>query len=213
MKNLPENITEQEFLDVVDDVVNKISQRFVFGYHDVEDIKQQGRLYALEGIGGYDGRKPLGNFLWTHVKNRLCNDKRDKYERPQIPCTQCMNYDDDAFICSNYEDIYECPAYAGWYKRNSTKKNLMIPLEYDQVDGENEPGMSVVNCPHINAVNQEIINLVDQNIPLDLRSDYLKMRAGVSITKVKKTRVQEAVKEILRKNGYYNDEESTDKEI
>ena len=40
-------------------------------------MKQQAAIFALEGLEKYDNKRPLENFLWTHVRNRLFNYKRE----------------------------------------------------------------------------------------------------------------------------------------
>ena len=112
---IPKNLSESEVLAVINNVVNRLARKFVFGYHDVEDIKQQGTLYALEALANYDNERPLENFLWIHVRNRLFNYKRDNYERPHLPCLQCEKYDEDTLKCKPYHDIFECTTYSMWY--------------------------------------------------------------------------------------------------
>lgn len=52
-----------------------------------------------------------------------------------------------------------------------------------------------------NTSNKEIRQILDENIPTDLRIDYLKMMGGVSITKKRKVELIEVIKGILRENG------------
>jgi DNA-directed RNA polymerase specialized sigma24 family protein len=73
---------ESEFLDIVDRIANKLSRKFLFGYHTVDDMRQQCYLEALKGLENYDHSRPLENFLWIHIRNRLFNYKRDNYTRP-----------------------------------------------------------------------------------------------------------------------------------
>ena len=86
-------ITEQELLDTIDIITKKLAYKFKFGYHQIEDMKQQISIFALEGLENYDNKRPLENFLWTHVRNRLFNFKRDNYQRPDKPCKTCPFYD------------------------------------------------------------------------------------------------------------------------
>ena len=72
MKKKKQNreISEQELLDTIDIISTKLSYKFKFGYHELEDMKQQISIFALEGLQNYDYQRPLENFLWTHVRNR-----------------------------------------------------------------------------------------------------------------------------------------------
>ena len=90
---IPINHTEAEVVAIIDRVAAKIARKFKFGYHDIDDMKQQARLFALECLPRYDLTRPLENFVWTHVHNRLFNYKRDNYERPSCPCKTCTLYD------------------------------------------------------------------------------------------------------------------------
>ena len=83
-------MTEEEVLETIEKIANKLCYKFKFGYHGVEDMKQQATLFALEGLDSYDEKRPLENFLWTHVRNRLFNYKRDNFERPDKPCFSCV---------------------------------------------------------------------------------------------------------------------------
>jgi DNA-directed RNA polymerase specialized sigma24 family protein len=203
---IPKKMTEKEVISIINDVVNRLARRFIFGYHDVEDIKQQGRLFAVESLENYDNKRPLENFLWTHVKNRLCNYKRDKYERPYISCSKCKYQIEDTGLCKKYENIEECEIYSRWKKRNGAKKNLMSPIELDCVQSEHEVGMSIVDNQHEEAVHNELEEIIDKNIPLILRADYIRIKNGVKISKLHRDKVRECVKQILIDNGYIEGE-------
>ena len=75
-------------------------------------MKQQAAIFALEGLEKYDNKRPLENFLWTHVRNRLFNYKRDNYQRPDKPCLSCVFYDAHCATstnqCNEYDDKTNC---------------------------------------------------------------------------------------------------------
>ena len=200
--NLPPNMTEQEVVDTIDVVVNRLARKFIFGYHDVDDMKQQGRLFALECLKSYDNKRPLENFLWTHVRNRLFNYKRDKYERPQLPCFKCEYRDPEYPTCLKYADDLECVLYESWYTKNSAKKNIMAPLEFDQVQPDNEVNMSVGDDAHDNAVCNELTETIEQNLSVGLRADYLRIKNNIKIPKCRKDKVQDEIVGILAEYGY-----------
>ena len=202
---LPKNLTEQQVVDTIDNVVDRLAKRFIFGYHDVDDMKQQGRLFAIEGLDRYDGKRPLENFLWTHVRNRLSNYKRDNYERQQLPCFQCVKHNFDNSNCYEYDDMLECKLYHRWYMKNSAKKNLMSPIELEQVHSETEQNMSVDDNPYDNAIGDEITGLIEQNIPISLRPDYIRMKNHIKIPKPRKDKIQESIKKILIDSGYWKE--------
>src|SRR5688572_21016868 len=134
---LPKNITEEEFLRVFDTVISKLAKKFTFGFRDEADLKQEGFLIAMEGVARYDGKRPLANFLYVHIRNRLCNFKRKHYIRIEPPCTRCPL---NAFLppdgCQAFNDKMDCDLYERWHNRNVVKRNLTHALEYGQVKHE-----------------------------------------------------------------------------
>lgn len=89
---IPEGYTEDEVIDIIDRIVNVVASKFRFGYLDVEDMKQQGTVIALEGMGKFDPNRgyTLDNFLYILVRNGLSNYKRKHYARNE-PTTSKNN--------------------------------------------------------------------------------------------------------------------------
>ena len=194
-------MTEEEVLAVMEKVAKRLAYKFRFGYHDIDDMKQQAYLEAIKGLVKYDEKRPLENFLWTHVRNRLFNLKRNKFERPDKPCLQCplnaYRAEDDK--CLAYDCKPDCPIYSRWQARNNTKKNLMRPIEFSEVRDESEKNMSDVYNVENQVMVKEIMEIIDRElINMELRKLWLKMREGVSIPKDKRTKVHEAIKNILK---------------
>ena len=50
MVQIPKGMTEEEVLSIIESVVNVLAFNFKFGYFDLDDMKQQGRMYALEAL-------------------------------------------------------------------------------------------------------------------------------------------------------------------
>src|SRR5690348_1481836 len=90
---VPPGMTEAEVLEAIEKAVNALASSFTFGIYDIDDIKQQGRLYALQALATekYDPSRPLPNFLYAHIRNRLINLKRDKLHRNDPPCKECAS--------------------------------------------------------------------------------------------------------------------------
>lgn len=63
-------------------VAKRTATKFTFPNYTIEDLIQEAYIMGMEGLQRWDGRRPLENFLSTHIKNRLINLKRDKYFRP-----------------------------------------------------------------------------------------------------------------------------------
>lgn len=196
------NIT-QEHLDTIEIIVNKLARKFKFGYHEIEDMKQQARLFAIEGIEKWDQNRPLENFLWTHVRNRLHNFKRDNYSRPDKPCLSCPLYDAVNDACTKFNDNMECDLWAGWMNRNNAKRGLMsnsTPIEgADAYEFHSNVG---ANLDFKNLFEQ-----VDSKIPIDLREDWLRLVYELRIPKNRKLRLLEIIQYILEEDDADTEEE------
>lgn len=202
--NLPEGMTEDELLEVIDGVVHRLAYKFRFGYHTIEDIMQDGRLEALKALPRYDNERPLENFLWTAVRNGLFNNKRNKFSRPDLPCDACPfnAYDKVNKKCLKHEDLMECVPYSNWDKRNTNKKNIMNPIAIGGVsDQENERNMKTYDKVGEKMDLEEFFRLIDENIELSLKPDLIRMRNGISVPKPRREKVYKAIRAILAERG------------
>jgi len=195
--DIPEGFTEQEVLSIIDNVVDVISPPFSFGYYDLDDIKQEGRIFALEVLYRFDSSKTrsLYAFLYTHIKRRLLNLRRDKFFRNVLPCLSCPHYSSE---CSVYLDKLECPRYNEWRNLNTTKKNLLTPSRIDSTVCE-QNAYEVDFAEEIDKA--DILEFVDKHLPANLRRDYLCWREGTRIPKQRVEKVEAEVKRIL---SFYN---------
>jgi DNA-directed RNA polymerase specialized sigma subunit len=202
-KNYLNGVDEDEFLRVIDIITNKLAHKFKFGYHSFDDMKQQASIFAIEALEKYDKSRPLENFLWTHIRNRLFNYKRDNYQRPDKPCLTCPFYDahrqKSLSQCSQFEDKQNCEPYLGWYNRNNTKKNIMDTMNIDDL---NAPSAISNNDTKDIASNNEIIKLLDEKIPAEYRELYLKMKYNAKLTKSEQKTLYEVVSSIISENSY-----------
>ena len=78
---IPKNMTEEEVIETIQKVVRRVSYNFKFAFYDVEDIEQEAFIIGMEALDRYDEKRPLENFLFVHIKNRLKNFNRDNYIR------------------------------------------------------------------------------------------------------------------------------------
>jgi DNA-directed RNA polymerase specialized sigma24 family protein len=194
MKPKKLKLSEDEILKVINNIANRLARKFRFGYHDIEDMKQEARLIAWEGLSAWDQVRPLENFLWTHTRNRLHNLKRDKYERPR-PCLSCGN----TAHCYNQQT---CETYQNWDTINKTKKNLMTPIDIGGVDDEHEKNMRSFSYDEDKIDYEQLLNLINRELPINMRALFIKLQYGNKLNKVDRTKIQECVQEILERNGY-----------
>jgi len=195
-------VSEEEFLVVLDNISKRLAYKFKFGYHSFDDMKQQAAIFAMEGLEKYDNKRPLENFLWTHVRNRLFNYKRNNYQRPDKPCHTCPFFD-KSYSCSNnqcskFTEKKDCELYLAWHERNDAKKNIMQPthIEHDkQIDDHKNNFID-------NIGNQEIVDFLDSNIQSEYRENYLKLKHGAKIPKAQLEKLIVHIKVIMEKNGW-----------
>jgi hypothetical protein len=201
---IPKGQTEDEVVRIMTKVASGLGYKFQFGYHSIEDMKQMGIQFAIEALDKYDETRPLENFLWIHVFNRLYNEKRNKYSRPNTPCYQCPLYNTKLESqCENFADRMECNLYNGWFTRNESKKNLMSTLELDNVNDEYEENMRLEDEDH---ESKELIGLIDSNVSIEFRQDWLRLRDNLKLSKVRRTRILEEISLILEKYGIQKEE-------
>lgn len=199
-KTFHSTVSEEEFLLVLDNISKRLAHKFKFAYHNFEDMKQQAAIFALEGLEKYDNSRPLENFLWTHVRNRLFNYKRNNYQRPDKPCFKCEFYDKGCLQstneCTKYTDKYSCQLYASWSKRNESKKNIVQPKYIE--DHNIFASENITNFIQ----NKEIINFLDNNIESEYRESYLKLKHGVKIPKSQLVKLQKYIFKLMENNQW-----------
>jgi hypothetical protein len=186
-------VDENELLKVIDIITKKLAYKFKFGYHDIEDMKQQISIFAIEGLKNYDHKRPLENFLWTHVRNRLFNYKRDNYQRPDKPCYTCPLYDKSSKLCTKYSNKNDCDLYSKWLDRNQSKKNLMYLTTIDELKDYG----NIFFDSSATSDQTEILHIIENNLIGEYRTIYLKLKNGSKINKSDKTKLLNKIQEIL----------------
>jgi len=197
---IPDGLNEQDVLTVIDKVCTRLAYKFKFGSHSVEDIKQEGAIIALESLSKWDGKRPLENFLYTCVHNGLFNFKRNNFQRPDKPCLTCPLYrPNEPKDCSKYDDKMECELYIKWYNRNNNKKNIVQPVDIDNVRDEYEENMSLADATEI-IEHKEVWTIIDRYLDIELRADLIKIKSGVKVPKQRRRAVESAITEILKEH-------------
>lgn len=193
---VPPGYTEEQVLQIIENLVGVLAPSFVFGYYDCDDIKQEGRIYALEllATGKYDpARRPLENFLYTHIYNRLDNLRRNKFRRRDAPCKSCHQGEPcEVAIATGRQS---CKKYARWLKKNNDKAQLARPLSLNpSYEGASVP-------PEDSLETQELLDKIRAKLPLELQATFLQIKDGVSVPKSKRDEVERYVREILKEDA------------
>lgn len=192
---IPEGYTESQVVEIINRVAARLASTFKFGYHEIDDMKQQAALFAWEGIDKYDGVRPLENFLWVHVRNRLYNFKRNNYARPDKPCYNCPL---NAYVdgqCTAYDNVMDCEFYEKWHNRNEVKKSLMSTKESMDIHGDKNTTVED------EVFGKHIYQIVDKEIPANLREDWIRFANKLKLPKNKRLILIEKIKEILEGHG------------
>lgn len=169
---------ESDVIDTITKVCRALAPGFVFGCYDRCDIEQEAWMIAWKALDKFDPNKgKLYSFLYTHVKMRLITLKRDKFYRKSP-----KNYENDV------------KRRTIWEKRNEDKKNISQPVNMENANYI--PNMS--NCIAEIVAQTELFELIDQNIPIELRADFRRLVEGANVPKQRQKKLIESMKEIVK---------------
>lgn len=160
---------EAEAGRIIQDVARRFGRKYQFGSYEPDDIAQEAAGFALECLakGKYDPARSLDAYLATHIKRRLHNLKRDRFMRPESPCSCCETFNPGPNPCERW---------VAWDRRNRAKQTLAL-------SGSAASGGEAVASKrpkHVDEV-REIDAWVDDTWPSALRADYLRMKQGVEL--------------------------------
>lgn len=120
---VPEGMAEEDVLATIECVVRQLAPSFAFGHYDIEDIKQVGRLEAITllGKGKYNTSRPLRAYIYTHVRRRLLNLRREIMRTDDVSCRACYR----VWLTGNQDgcgqNSKDCARFRKW-ARNQDKK-------------------------------------------------------------------------------------------
>lgn len=196
---LPPGKTEEEVLRCIERVVRLLAPSFAFGVYDVEDICQIGRMEAIALLakGKYDPTRPLENFLFTHVRRRLLNVRREFMRTDSVGCRGCYRLWLAGSRDACGKGAEGCAQFARWRVGQEKRGKVMRAVSVDRV-AEHDGALTQQDTVADTAAGEELLRLIDERLPIDLRGDYLRMRAGVHVRQSRKELVREAVANILR---------------
>ena len=78
---VPDGMTEEQVRLIIAKIAHRLAPKYVFAGYDIEDIQQEAFIIGMMGLKNYDSSRPLENFMYTHINNRLKTFKRDNYYR------------------------------------------------------------------------------------------------------------------------------------
>lgn len=198
---IPNGHTETEVLDIIRKIAKKLAYKFIFPPYEHADVEQEAIIIGIEGLENYDEKYPLEAFLRTHIKHRLCNFKRKNYMRLNKPCLNCpfQAYVKRGDLCTKFKEKEDCELYVAWVDITERKKNILAPIRMEKehlVESSIPEQLS----------HQEIINLIDKNIPLELRALWLQLKGGAKLTRTQMEQIKAGVQIILEENNINGEE-------
>jgi len=203
---VPKGYTKGQVINLIQNVVRSLAYHFTFAYYDVDDLMQEGFIFATEALPRFNPHNrfncSLENFIRIHVRNRFINLQRDKYFRQKVPCLKCkyykQNIDLGEMVCGFSGGESCCKKWLAWIKRNTRKRDLAEAYEYEDREYVEENQFE-------NLSNNEIYEYVDRKIPLDVRSDYLRFIEGYKLPKQRREYVRSIILKILEDSPYDKD--------
>lgn len=195
------NLTDERLYEIVVGISRDLSRGLKFGQYTEDDILQESWIWAKEALPRYAGDGKLFNFLYTHIKYRLLNLRRNKYERIQAPCIKCPI---NAYVdgeCTAYDMLEDCSYWTSWRLRNDKKRNLAA----NAIGG--------VDTIHIDEKSQYLVENIEawevfiDQFTIDLQIEIQLYRRGHDFPK---KRFNEMVKNIQNELGFEDDNEESE---
>lgn len=189
---VPPGYDEEAVVAIINRVASYHAATFSFGSYVRDDIYQESWLICLNAleVGQYDPARPLENYLHACVSKRLLNLYRNQVRRNDPPCKACHMEAN----CNDAEPGNICEAYSAWRTRNDAKASLAQAADPE----DDRPSKIAVEPNYAEKANvSDMVSRVDRELPPHLRSDYLRMRAGETIPKARRRKVEDAVRQIL----------------
>ena len=78
---IPDGVDESKVIDTIMKIAKRLAPKYVLTGYDIDDIEQEAFLIGVAGLEKYDPSRPLENFMYTHINNRLKTFKRNNYYR------------------------------------------------------------------------------------------------------------------------------------
>jgi DNA-directed RNA polymerase specialized sigma24 family protein len=192
-------MTEDFVLQTIENVVKRLAKKFSFPGFDPDDIAQEGRIMAMDALPRYKAEMgPLVNFLTTHVRRRLINLKRNHYRRTDPPCLECYHCDQEGRRPEHHDENGYCQNYLRWRSRNDRRACLAASCEANANDEQTATPDNASTDVEV----KEILSLINRELPVELRSAWLRLRddaAGVPAEM--KRRMEKAIRDILERVG------------
>lgn len=173
-------ITEVQMTTIIR-VAERIAPKFAFDIYEASDMIQEAIMLGMECVQRYDSdRGPFENFVARHINNRLRTFVRKHSPRPE-PDVPTSSLD-----------------YIHWDRSFGSKKRLQEALPLDLVQDEIVASTDVLD----ELALDEVQNIIDCQLPVIYRADYLRMLQNVHVPKARRDKIKQIILHILEVAGY-----------
>lgn len=179
--------TEQEVIDLLLSIIDRLAPKYIFGIYDVEDIKQEAFLIGMEWLKSYKNQAALGAYLYTVLKSKLHNFKRDNTTTHNISCSYCTKFNENCESCANRK------------ANQDAKYNLLYPIDISRVREDGERNLQI-NDYNEEVDEKELLRKVDTELPKEYRKDYLKIMGGLYVSKKRRMEIELKILNIVGEN-------------
>lgn len=160
-----------------------LCEKYTFSYYDKDDIFQEAFIIGMEGLKVFDETKgaSLSTFLFMYINNRLKTFKRNNYIRNSHKC--------NSKNCTGEETCPFCERRKTYIAR---KKNIMDPITL-----VNDSNMLSKQDFIADIELEELKTIIDNNLPIIYRADYLRMLNNLYVPKNRKTQIEQVILDII----------------
>lgn len=167
--NTPEGMTQQELVKTIDDVV-------------------KATIRSTMVFPGYD-------LADLRQESRLeCLKAMEKYDNKR-PLVNFLKVHVKNRYLTLRRDKYERKGDS----ENHPKKMLASPIDIEIVDHDGEDNISMLTDDDYFLDKKQLLETIDKYLDVSLRHDFLRLRNGEEISRAKKMKVLEAIKQIVWK--------------
>ena len=94
-------------------------------------------------------------------------------------------------------------------KNNNKSAKFLInsAIPFDRVDDENESSMRYTSTMEEDLMYEELLESINDKVPVEYRMDFLKLMRGIKISKIRKDRIAQIVQEHLQTERDFQNEE------
>lgn len=194
---VPIGYTEKQVIDTIQKIAGYLGPKYARSHWCVDDVRQSVWLWALPMLEKYnpDVGYPLENFLTCSLNNKCKNHIRDTFSRTDGGCKRCA----DGKPCDKVECGQKmCARHRKFMARNKAKTILSAQGKGFDSTSDDTAQDPVSDNFKTDLIGADLMRKIDDELPMELRADYLRMLSGTLGDKERKEAVRVAIRKILK---------------